>query len=392
MLLLALPAAAQVEVDGLNMSLGGNIGVGYNGDLGEGGSGSDHGLGMNGTGTFQGFYYNPNFISFTAQPYYNRSQANSGSGSIFDSSGYTGGINIFNGSHFPGNISFSQGFDSTGMYGIPGTTGLTTKDSNRSFGIGWSAILPDLPTVTVGYSRGSGSSSLLGSDAEGENTNQSFTVRSGYHWAGMRLGGSFLHQSSDSNTPDVLGTAVTMTSDSSSNTLEFDASRGFPGGGFGFGASRSSYSDSYAGTATGSSNGTNDNIFANIGYQLWKIPLSGSIAYTDNLYGSLEEQLLANGQSGVQSTISPETRSLILSLSSSHSILPHVFATGFISRQEQYIGGTSFGLTQFGGNISGNFGERFKGLTATLGVVDSAAQYGNQGASAVANVNYRSSF
>ena len=49
-------------------------------------------------------------------------------------------------------------------------------------------------------------------------------------------------------------------------------------------------------------------------------------------------------------------------------MLPHVFVNGYISRQEEYVAGTSYGLTQIGGNINANFGKRFKGLTVTVGM------------------------
>ncbi len=385
---LALPAAAQVEHDGFTVGMAGNVSAGYDGDL-SGQGGSDHGLTFGGSGSLQGFFYNPNFISFSAQPYYNRSQTNSDSQGIFDSSGYNGNINIFSGSRFPGTISFGQAFDSTGLYGIPGISGLTTKNSNRAFAIGWSAMLPDLPSLSVGYSRGSGTSSVLGSAGESDSTNDTFTLRSGYRLAGMNLGGSFIHQSLETNAAAVVEGGEALTSNSSSNTYQLTASRGFHGGGFGVGFSRSSYSESYTSGETGASTGTTDSIYGNVGYKLWKIPLSASVAYTDNLFGSFQEQLLSNGQPSIQTNLSPESRSLLMNLSSSDRILPHVFVTGFVSRQEQYISGTSFGLTQFGANVTGNFGERLKGFTATVGVIDSANQEGNEGASLVANANYR---
>ena len=128
------------------MGMCGDLNTGYNGELSRPG-GSSHGLGIRRQWVLQGSFYNPNFLSFSAQPYYNRSQSNSDSGSIFDSSGYNGNVSLFSGSHFPGSISFGQVWDSTGIYGIPGETGLTTKDSSRNFGIGWSAIVPGLPTL-----------------------------------------------------------------------------------------------------------------------------------------------------------------------------------------------------------------------------------------------------
>ena len=206
--------------------------------------------------------------------------------------------------------------------------------------------MPDLPSLSVSYGRGSGSSSVWGSDAQGDTTTNSFTVRSGYRLAGISLGTGFIHQTIDSSSIGFLGDGEAETSNTSSNTFEINASRGFHNGGFGIGYSRSEYSNAYSAGTGGSSSGTTDNLFGNVGFKVWKLPLSASVAYTDNLYGSLEEQLLGNGQTFVQSSISPESRSLLMNLSTSHSILPHVFATAFVSRQEEYLGGTSFGLTQ----------------------------------------------
>jgi len=390
LLILAVPAAAQVEFEGTTMRASAFLNLGYDGDLpGAGEGGSDHGLTVGGTGDFSGFYYNPNFVSFSVQPYYNRSQANSASGSLFNSSGYTGNVNFFSGSHFPGNISFAQSYDSTGMFGVPQTTGLDTKGNSKSFGIGWSAILPDLPSLSVGYSRGSGSSSVLGSDEVGSSDTNTFTVHSGYRLAGMSMGGGFVHSTLNSDSSGFMTGSEGLTANTSSNTYTFNASRGFPTGGFGLGFSRSVYSDNYTGNATGGSNGATDSLFASVGSKLWKIPLSGSISYTDNLEGSFEQQQLSAGGPVVQSSLSPESRQLTMSLSSSDQILPHIFVTGFVSRQEIYIAGASGGITQLGANVSGNFGERFKGLTLTLGFIDSATKEGNVGGSAVAIANYR---
>jgi len=388
---LVAPAAAQVEYKGTTTSMSGFLNFGYAGDLpGKGeGAGDDHGMQVGGSGDLEGYYYNPNFVSFSAQPYYNRSQGNSESGSIFDSSGYTANIRIFSGSHFPGSISFAQAYDSTGVFGIPQTTGLTTNGNSRNFAIGWSALIPDWPSLSVGYARGSGSSSVLGSNEEGESDTQNFTVHSGYRLWGMGLGAGFVHSDLDSSSTGFLTGKQGFNADTSTNTYSFSASRGFRSGGFGFGFTRSDYSNNYSGSQSGGGSGTTDNLFGTVGTKIWKIPLTGNIAYTDNVEGSFIMQQINNGQPVLESTLSPESRALTMSLSSSQQVLPHVFVTGFVSRQNLYLAGTSYGLTQFGANVTGNFGERFKGLTVTVGAVDSANQLGNEGGSLTATANYR---
>ena len=49
-----------------------------------------------------GFYYNPKFLNFNVQPFYNRSQDNSSFQSVFSDSGVDASVNLFSGSHFPG--------------------------------------------------------------------------------------------------------------------------------------------------------------------------------------------------------------------------------------------------------------------------------------------------
>ena len=390
LLMVVAPAAAQVEYKGASMRMSGFLNFGYSGDLpGNGeGAGTDHGMQFGGQGDLEGYYYNPNFISFSAQPYYNRSQANSDSGSLFDSSGYNANISIFSGSHFPGSISFSQSHDSSGVFGIPQTAGLTTNGNSRSASIGWAALIPDWPSLSVGYSRGSGSSSVLGSSEEGDSNTQTFTAHSGYRLWGTSLGAGFIHTNLNSSSTG-FEAGEGFSSDTSTNTYTFSASRGFPTGGFGFGFSRSTYSDNYSGDGSGGSQGTTDSVFGTVGTKLWRIPLTGTLNYTDNVAGSFVVQQIGAGSPVTESSLSPESRSLTMSLSSSQQILPHVFVTGFVSRQNLYLAGSSYGLTQYGANVTGNFGERFKGLTMTVGVVDSANQVGNEGGQGWGTANYR---
>jgi hypothetical protein len=104
------------------------------------------------------------------------------------------------------------------------------------------------------------------------------------------------------------------------------------------------------------------------------------------------EQTLSSGAPAYQTTLSPESRSLLIDVSSSYVLLRKVFVTGFVNRQEQSILGQSYGLTQYGVNANYNFGKRFKGLTVTLGVIDSANEAGNLGAGLQSNVYYSHTF
>jgi len=107
-------SAAQLEIgDNLQMNMNGSLGFGYGGSFGDPGA-SSHSLSMTGSGTMLGSYYDPNFVSFTVQPYYDRNQSNSASQSIFNESGVTASANFFGGSHFPGYVGYGRNFNSSG--------------------------------------------------------------------------------------------------------------------------------------------------------------------------------------------------------------------------------------------------------------------------------------
>ena len=69
-LLFVVPLFAQLHAGGFSLSASGTLATSYNGDYGNLTS-SDHSIGVGGTGTVAGYYFNPNFLTFNATPYYN---------------------------------------------------------------------------------------------------------------------------------------------------------------------------------------------------------------------------------------------------------------------------------------------------------------------------------
>ena len=389
-LLSALPLAAQVDVGGFNVRMGGNLNVGYTGDL-SGLGGSDHGVAVGGDGTLSGYYYNPNFVSFTVNPYYDRSQSNSASSSITDSSGFVANASIFGGSHFPGFVSFNQTWNNSGTFGIPGVTGLTTVNNNRGLAIGWSELVPGLPSLTASFADSSGSSSLLGIGGETDTTQRTFTLRSNYRLSGFDLGAGFLHLTTDTTTPLFLGGGQAENSNGSSNSYQFFVGHSLPLHGHISGSfTRSDYSDNFS---LGASNGTSDSADVYGSVVVGPLPITVSTDYTDNLYGSFEQSLLSSGQPLISTYLTPVSRSFNLNVATSYTLFHQVRVSGFMDHEEQYIAGQSFGLTQYGINANYNFARHLlKGLSVTAGVIESASQYGNSGVGLVSNVSYVRSF
>ncbi len=74
-------ASAQVNAGEAKLNLNGNLSVGYSDDT-TNTAGSDHSIFGAGAADLSGSYYNPNFLSFDVQPFYNQSRLNSTSQSL----------------------------------------------------------------------------------------------------------------------------------------------------------------------------------------------------------------------------------------------------------------------------------------------------------------------
>ena len=180
LVLLGTPLLAQVQVgDNLKLNLNGTVSLGYNDTYGNA-INSSHGVGFGGTAGLAGSYYDPNFLSFNVNPYFNQSRSNSNFGSVTDASGVTLSSAIFNGSKFPGSVNYTAAYNTTGNYGIPGISAFDTNGNNQSLGVGWSALLPDLPTLNFGYQQGSQNYTLYGTDQSGNSNFRSIFLNSNY--------------------------------------------------------------------------------------------------------------------------------------------------------------------------------------------------------------------
>src|SRR5262249_911111 len=88
-------SAAQLQIgDNLKMNMNGTVGFGYGGSFSDPGT-SSHSMNMIGSGLLTGSYYDPKFLNFTVQPYYDRNQNNASALSIFNDSGVTASVNLF---------------------------------------------------------------------------------------------------------------------------------------------------------------------------------------------------------------------------------------------------------------------------------------------------------
>ena len=289
-LILATPLLGQITIgNDLAMRLNGTVSAGYTGNYGNE-IASSHGLGFGGAAGLSGSYYSPNFLSFNVNPYFNQSRSNSDFGSVTDASGVSLSSSIFGGSHFPGSVNYAAAFNNTGNYGLPGITGLNTNGNSQTFGVGWSAFLPGLPSLNVGYQQGSQNYSIYGSNQTGNSHFRSFNLSSNYTIAGFNLGAGFSDGSSEALIPGVLVDGQETTSNSDSKNFSFNAGHRLPWNG--------SFSSSYNWTDLNSDylgykfNGTIDRVAATAGINpTRKLYFSLSADYTDNLSGSLYQAI-----------------------------------------------------------------------------------------------------
>jgi hypothetical protein len=392
LLLLVMPAAAQVTVgDNINLNLAGDLFFGYSGTYGEN-SLSSHGLNIGGQGQFGGFYYNPNFISFRVQPYYNRSQNNSSSLSISDSSGFQSQVDFFRGSHFPGSVSFDKTFDASGQFGFPGIAGFTSHGGGQNIGITWNALVPNWPTLTASFVSGSEQSEVYGASGNNESSVKNLNLQSTYMIGGFRLNGMFMHQSQDATFPELISGQPETTSNFGSNSVSLQAAHKIPlNGQWDAGVTHSTYSgDVSSGLTSGNNDGSN-NIY-NTGVSINPVPklsLAFTANYYTNLYGTLQQQILQSGGEPFLQNHDWDSKALSLNGFAFYTLTNHIAVTGTIGHQVQYLPTGNQAITRYGGGVNFNYAHSFLGsLNFSVGAVDLANEQGNQGGGLIGNVNF----
>jgi len=203
MLALAPRVSAQVNAGEINMNLNGSVSVGYSDDYSNV-AGSDHGIAGAGEANFFGSYYNPNFLSFEVQPFYNQSRLNSTYQSLTASSGVNASARIFGGSQFPGSISYSNTYNSSGNFGVPGLPNFTTHGNNDALAVNWGVHLHDLPSLHFSFSNANSDYSVYGANTIGRVHSDTFSVTSAYRIAGFSLNGGYQYSGNKAVTPEFL--------------------------------------------------------------------------------------------------------------------------------------------------------------------------------------------
>ena len=391
-ILLTIPlASAQLQIgENTQMKAGGLFTAGYQGVYGEGDQiQSNHGLNFGFNGDISGSYYNPNFLSFNIVPYYNQSQANSSYQSLTGASGVSATANLFNGSHFPGSISYRDDYNSTGTFGLTGQPNFTTHGHGDGFGIAWSALLPNMPTLSVGYSQGSGSGTVYGTDQESGSTTKLFNLRSTYAIEGFHLNGYFDHNTLDALYPVFLSGEQESVSNTSGHDFGFGANRNLPfNGSFYANYNRSEASTDFLGTQNTTTNYTTSTETAGTTFHpTQKLSLFTNETYTDNLSGYLNQTLINSGTVQTPFSLGSGSSSLTLGGGAGYQFNNYVSGQAQATYYDLYYFDTSYTGTYISGTVSLNR-RLFDMFTFSAGVVEESNGQGSNSVGFVGNVNY----
>jgi len=385
-------ANAQVTVgDDLKMNLNGELNGGYSGVYGDQ-IPSSHGLNFGGSGQLSGSYYNPNFLNFSVTPYYNQSRNDSGFQSLTDATGVNATANLFTGSRYPGNVSYAYTRNSTGVFGLIGTPNFTTIGSGQSFGIGWSALVPDWPTFSVSYSQGNGTGNIYGTNEESNSSTKTFNARSAYTMAGWNLNANYTLLKVDSTVPYFLSGEVTNDlSNSTSNDIGVSAYHKLPwwNGSVGITYNYMTFSSDF-GTSLfadqSSSHYTTNTQSALVSFHPTnKMGLYANETFTDNLNGYFYQNFV-NGGGGIPIVENNSSgNSFTVNSGVSYQVIPNLFTQAQIT----YFNQTYLGQSYNGSYISGTVGYSKRildtfALSAT--VIESSNKFANNSLGFIGNL------
>ncbi len=376
------------------MTLTGDIGFNYTGSVNQGISG--HSMGFTGDANLNGSFYNPNFLNFNVQPYYDRAQSNSAFGSLTNTSGVNASANLFAGSHFPGTFNFSKGVNAVSQFGFPGSDiGLAQNGNFQGFGVSWSELLPDLPTLTATYAIGDSTSSVYGLQEENKQNDHTFSLLSSYHIAGFRLGGGYIRRNVDSNYSQILDglPEPTLTSTHTDN-YQFNAQHSFPmSGAYSVSWNRTSYAYDDHDSRSANTTGTSDTLNGNLTFlPVRKVTVSLNGAYYDSLLGALPNPIL-NGSTVLASTSVGTFRSYLAGEDTNYQVLPNLNLHALVTHQHQDFLGRTYDATQFGGSANYSMNHKlFGSLTFAFAMFDTMNERGNEGLGFTGNVNFNRRF
>jgi hypothetical protein len=398
-LVMAQLAAAQQQQpmslgENTKLNAGGLFTFGYQGDYGDAVP-SSHGLDLGFDGKVSGYYYNPNFLSFTVNPYYDQSRADSSYQSLTGSNGVNATANFFSGSKFPGSVTYSFADNSTGTLGLTGQPNFTTMGKSQGFGVNWSVLLPNLPTISVGYSQGSGNSTLYGTSEEDNSSTRLFNLHSNYQIAGFRLNAFFNHNSLNSEFPSFLTGDQPATLSSSDHDFGFSGQHALPEHGsvyvtYNRASAASNYltSDGQDESASNTSTYTDSTETANASFHPTpKLSWNVTQSYTNNLNGYVAQNIGGNGGPVPGLDLGSGSYSSTFSGGATYNFTNFLSSSVMATYYDQHYFGQSYTGEYLAGTL--NYGKRlWDTFTFSGSIIESSSGVASSSLGLIGNVNY----
>ncbi len=382
---------AQLQLgENTKMNAGGLVTFGYAGDYGND-IPSSHGVDLGFSGNVNGSYYSPNFINFSATPYYNQSRADSDYQSLTGASGIASTVNFFTGSNFPGSVAYHYDRNSTGTFGLTGQPDFTTHGNGQGFSVGWSALLPDMPTLSVGYSQGDGSGDVYGTDEKTSSSNRMFNLRSTYQIEGFRLNGFYDHTNFDSKYPEFLTGQGESVMNTSGHDYGFGTNHILPfHGSFYASFNHATSSSDFAGDTTDSSSYSDNNQTAGASFHpTQRLGLFVNESYTDNLSGYLNQSLGTGGVNPVN--LGPGSHSYTFGGGASYQLTNSLESQAQATYYDQYFFGKSYTGTFISGTLS--YAKKLFNMFGFSGsVIEMSNGQGQNAVGFIGNVSYSRRF
>ncbi len=361
-------AFGQITRGDTSLDLSATVSAGYTDDFSSN-AGSDHSITGAGTADLSGSYYNPNFLSFDIQPYYNQSRVNSNFQSITSSSGVNASVKIFGGSHYGGSISYNTSFNGSGNFNVPGLADFTTHGNNSVLALTWGLHPENLPSLNLSFSNANNSYTVYGADTKGTLHSNTFSVTSAYKIDGFTLNGGYQYNNSTTLTPQFLSAQTAERSDTGANSFSFGIGHPLPWAGTFTAAATRLYLSSNLGDATFSDhfNTTIDTVSSAVNLSpLNRLHVGADAYYTDNLEGTLFNTLVTSGVVVPETPTEQASHDLSFTGFANYEMpAQHLILHAFAQRQQQSFLGLSFASTSINGmaNYSNQlFGGTFNGL------------------------------
>ena len=334
---------------------------------------SDHGITPSGNADLSGFYYSPAFLSFDVQPFYDESRNNSTYQSVFQSSGLNGNVSLFSGSHFPGTVSYSKIYNSEGGFAVPGAGNFTTRGNSRQSCLGWGIRVPDFR-----ISRSNSRTATTTVRCSGPMLTASFHARmfgvvASDKWAGFTLNGGYHYNTVHSLTPEFLVGEAAQTTDTSSNTFDFNVGHKLPfRGAFSASASKS---DVNTQSETDKFNGSIDSVNSGVTFEpVRNLNLGVTAQYTNNLEGTLYQSAITTGEVLPTGLLNYSTHSVDINSQANYTLPTlHLNFVANADHREQSLMGTSLTantldeMGTYGNELLGRVSQCHRGRDADAG-------------------------